>query len=33
MQKFDIDIKVKLIHGFSNKTRIEILECKHISYF
>ena len=26
MQKIDIDMKVKLIHGFSNKTRIQILE-------
>ncbi|MGG1684336.1 ArsR/SmtB family transcription factor [Pseudalkalibacillus sp. NRS-1564] len=26
MQTFDIDMKVKLIHGFSNKTRIQILE-------
>ncbi|MFK3959890.1 ArsR/SmtB family transcription factor [Guptibacillus hwajinpoensis] len=26
MQTVDIDIKVKLIHGFSNKTRIQILE-------
>ncbi|MFE4706871.1 ArsR/SmtB family transcription factor [Peribacillus simplex] len=26
MQKLDIDLKVKLIHGFSNKTRIQILE-------
>lgn len=25
-QKMDIDMKVKLIHGFSNKTRIQILE-------
>lgn len=24
--QFDIDMKVKLIHGFSNKTRIQILE-------
>lgn len=27
MQITDIDMKVKLIHGFSNKTRIQILEC------
>ena len=27
MQKIDIDMKVKLIHGFSNKTRLQILEC------
>ncbi|MFU2017038.1 ArsR/SmtB family transcription factor [Peribacillus butanolivorans] len=27
MQNIDIDMKVKLIHGFSNKTRIQILEC------
>ncbi|MFS0603355.1 ArsR/SmtB family transcription factor [Peribacillus frigoritolerans] len=26
MQITDIDMKVKLIHGFSNKTRIQILE-------
>ncbi|MDO6654401.1 metalloregulator ArsR/SmtB family transcription factor [Anaerobacillus sp. 1_MG-2023] len=26
MQTVDIDMKVKLIHGFSNKTRIQILE-------
>lgn len=26
MQNIDIDMKVKLIHGFSNKTRIQILE-------
>ncbi|MCK2016344.1 ArsR/SmtB family transcription factor [Peribacillus frigoritolerans] len=26
MQNTDIDMKVKLIHGFSNKTRIQILE-------
>ncbi|MBF0707850.1 winged helix-turn-helix transcriptional regulator [Alkalihalobacillus hwajinpoensis] len=26
MQIVDIDMKVKLIHGFSNKTRIQILE-------
>ncbi|NCT39832.1 winged helix-turn-helix transcriptional regulator [Bacillus sp. EB93] len=26
MQNLDIDLKVKLIHGFSNKTRIQILE-------
>ena len=26
MQKIDIDMKVKLIHGFSNKIRIQILE-------
>ncbi len=25
-QKMNIDMKVKLIHGFSNKTRIQILE-------
>ena len=25
-QNIDIDMKVKLIHGFSNKTRIQILE-------
>lgn len=27
MQIIDVDMKVKLIHGFSNKTRIQILEC------
>lgn len=27
MQLIDFDMKVKLIHGFSNKTRIQILEC------
>lgn len=27
MQTVDVDMKVKLIHGFSNKTRIQILEC------
>lgn len=27
MQIMDVDMKVKLIHGFSNKTRIQILEC------
>lgn len=26
MKHADIDMKVKLIHGFSNKTRIQILE-------
>ncbi|MFY0781757.1 metalloregulator ArsR/SmtB family transcription factor [Peribacillus simplex] len=26
MQNLEIDLKVKLIHGFSNKTRIQILE-------
>ncbi|MDW7613859.1 metalloregulator ArsR/SmtB family transcription factor [Peribacillus simplex] len=26
MQNTDIDMKVKLIHGFSNKTRLQILE-------
>ena len=26
MQNIDIDMKVKLIHGFSNKIRIQILE-------
>ncbi len=26
MQNIDINMKVKLIHGFSNKTRIQILE-------
>ncbi|MFZ0443286.1 MAG: metalloregulator ArsR/SmtB family transcription factor [Bacillus sp. (in: firmicutes)] len=26
IQNIDIDMKVKLIHGFSNKTRIQILE-------
>ena len=26
-KKTAIDIKIKLIHGFSNKTRIQILEC------
>jgi len=26
MKNTDIDMKVKLIHGFSNKTRIQILE-------
>ena len=26
MQNIDFDMKVKLIHGFSNKTRIQILE-------
>ncbi|WLR59197.1 ArsR/SmtB family transcription factor [Guptibacillus hwajinpoensis] len=26
MQTVNIDMKVKLIHGFSNKTRIQILE-------
>ncbi|MGM7724300.1 ArsR/SmtB family transcription factor [Metabacillus sp. Hm71] len=26
MRNADIDMKVKLIHGFSNKTRIQILE-------
>jgi len=27
MQYNNLDMKVKLIHGFSNKTRIQILEC------
>jgi DNA-binding transcriptional ArsR family regulator len=27
MQNNNLDMKVKLIHGFSNKTRIQILEC------
>ncbi|MDU1847775.1 MAG: metalloregulator ArsR/SmtB family transcription factor [Niallia nealsonii] len=27
MQNNTLDLKVKLIHGFSNKTRIQILEC------
>ncbi|GKU84176.1 MULTISPECIES: ArsR/SmtB family transcription factor [Niallia] len=27
MQNSTLDMKVKLIHGFSNKTRIQILEC------
>ncbi|MBD1381306.1 ArsR/SmtB family transcription factor [Metabacillus arenae] len=27
MKTINIDMKVKLIHGFSNKTRIQILEC------
>jgi len=27
MENIDINMKVKLIHGFSNKTRIQILEC------
>ena len=27
MDKSNFDIKVKLIHGFSNKTRLQILEC------
>ena len=27
MQIMDVDMKVKLIHGFSNKTRIQIVEC------
>ncbi|WP_141432965.1 helix-turn-helix transcriptional regulator [Bacillus sp. 03113] len=27
MQYIEIDTKVKLIHGFSNKTRLQILEC------
>jgi len=27
MQTIGIDMKVKLIHGFSNKTRLQILEC------
>ncbi|MFJ8261218.1 ArsR/SmtB family transcription factor [Rummeliibacillus sp. NPDC094406] len=27
MKNINIDMKVKLIHGFSNKTRIQILEC------
>ncbi|WP_284139642.1 MULTISPECIES: metalloregulator ArsR/SmtB family transcription factor [unclassified Virgibacillus] len=26
MEKVDIDIKMKFLHGFSNKTRIQILE-------
>ncbi|WP_428910013.1 ArsR/SmtB family transcription factor [Niallia sp. Krafla_26] len=26
MKNIDLDMKVKLIHGFSNKTRIQILE-------
>ncbi|MEG7379655.1 metalloregulator ArsR/SmtB family transcription factor [Bacillus subtilis] len=26
LQNIDLDMKVKLIHGFSNKTRIQILE-------
>ena len=26
-QKINTDMKIKLIHGFSNKTRIQILEC------
>lgn len=25
--KVDIDMKAELIHGFSNKTRLQILEC------
>ncbi|USK62447.1 ArsR/SmtB family transcription factor [Peribacillus asahii] len=27
MQTIGINMKVKLIHGFSNKTRLQILEC------
>ncbi|MEK5080419.1 metalloregulator ArsR/SmtB family transcription factor [Solibacillus sp. FSL W7-1436] len=27
MENINTDMKVKLIHGFSNKTRIKILEC------
>ena len=27
MSNANIDTKVKLIHGFSNKTRVQILEC------
>jgi DNA-binding transcriptional ArsR family regulator len=27
MQNNKIDTKVKLVHGFSNKTRLQILEC------
>lgn len=27
MKNTDIDMKVKLINGFSNKTRLQILEC------
>ncbi|WP_407270759.1 ArsR/SmtB family transcription factor [Radiobacillus sp. PE A8.2] len=27
MLKVDIDTKVKFLHGFSHKTRIQILEC------
>jgi DNA-binding transcriptional ArsR family regulator len=27
MKNKEIDMKVKLIHGFSNKTRLQILEC------
>ncbi|SER65077.1 DNA-binding transcriptional regulator, ArsR family [Gracilibacillus ureilyticus] len=27
MVKVDVDIKVKFLHGFSHKTRIQILEC------
>lgn len=27
MPKIDLDVKVKFLHGFSHKTRIQILEC------
>ncbi|GIO22827.1 helix-turn-helix transcriptional regulator [Oceanobacillus sp. J11TS1] len=27
MLKIDLDTKVKFLHGFSHKTRVEILEC------
>ncbi|WP_337019479.1 metalloregulator ArsR/SmtB family transcription factor, partial [Oceanobacillus massiliensis] len=27
MLKVNLDTKVKLLHGFSNKTRVQILEC------
>ncbi len=27
MRTVDVDMKVKLIHGFSNKTRMQILDC------
>lgn len=27
MTEINIDVKIKLIHGFSNKVRLQILEC------
>ena len=27
MVEFDLDTKIKFLHGFSNKTRVQILEC------
>ncbi|AXQ50942.1 ArsR/SmtB family transcription factor [Lysinibacillus fusiformis] len=27
MESNSLDLKIKLIHGFSNKTRLQILEC------